>query len=119
MYTSAQYRARFKVTEKKTLVKPNRNSLLEPSVIERYEAFRMEILNPHAPLPYGYSFFINKGMLAWCRYPIGTQEKRFDYKLNDTGPVSEVSVSEETVKPIVQVLTNMIIQIQQEVSYGL
>jgi len=119
IYTSAKYRARFKVTEKKTLTKPNQNSLLEPNIVERYEALRIEILKPNSSLPYGYSFFINKGLLAWCRYHTSTQEECFDYKRNDKKPVSEVLVSEKTVKPIVEVLTNMIIQIQQESSYGM
>lgn len=83
-----------------------------PDVIERYEVLRANVLNSPASFPYGYSFFVNQGLLAWSR----SCHKSFD----DHSPKSRGSVSfpKETTALFIQIITNMVIQVHQEVCYG-
>jgi len=119
VYTSAQYRESFKVIKKKTLEQTKKlETCFDPHAIEQYETIRTKVLEPHSSLPYGYSFFINKGLLAWCRYQHDAPKQHPSYKGLDKVASSELSVSEKNIAPIVQVMTNMIFQIQQESSYG-
>lgn len=99
-----KHRKSFETTGKKTLTSPS--TALPVTALERYEAIRILVIKGEHSFPSSYWAFVNQGMLAWAK------------KIEQASQGSVISQPKLNNNPIIHILTDMILYVQQETHHA-
>lgn len=109
--SSAEYRTSYATQRKKNVLI---SGSMPPSTLEHYENLRQEGLSMGCYHAKGWGTFARCGLLAWS---LAWESPRVTPPATTLQSGTIVAISEYTNQPLIHVMTSMVLDLQQEVSY--